>query len=278
MGTRRREGTIPINLAPRASLALCMARLSPHHYPHLIARWKALARLAGLRLRPLIQAGPHSLVYLQSPALAEEGGIYISAGIHGDEPAGTEGLLAWAEANAHRLRDLPLLLFPCLNPWGLTQNMRANATGLDLNRSFHRRLPEIGAIKKVVGKRRFAASVHLHEDFDGEGLYLYELARGKGWGEELLAAAGAHLPIDPRRKIDRWRAEGGLIRRKVRRATFAQMGFPEAIWLFFAHTDRTFTTETPSEFALERRIGAQVAVLDAIMERVSGSVPPPRAA
>lgn len=241
--------------------------MSPHHYPQLLARWKALARRAGLRLRPLVTIGKLPLFYIETPTLGTEGGLYLSAGIHGDEPAGTEGLLAWAEANVRRLRSWPLLIFPCLNPWGLIQNMRMDENGNDLNRCFHRRLPVIEAVKHVVGKRRFTAVVHLHEDFDAEGLYLYELARGEGWGEGLLDAARPILATDPRSKVDRWKAKNGLIRRNIRRGSFRKLGYPEAVWLFFEHTDRAFTTETPSEFALERRIAAQEALLAEIARR-----------
>ena len=229
-----------------------------------------MARRAGLRLRTLITLASTRLVYLETPALGQAGGLYLSAGVHGDEPGGSEGLLAWAESNVNHLRHLPLLIFPCLNPWGLTNNQRVDAEGNDLNRSFHRRLPVISAIKRVVGKRQFAATVHLHEDFDGEGLYLYELSRGEGWGEGLLDATRPILATDPRKKIDRWRAKNALIRRKIRKADFRVLGHPEAIWLYFGHSDRTFTTETPSEFALERRVAAQVALVAEIVRRSLG--------
>jgi murein peptide amidase A len=244
--------------------------VSPHDYSHLIKRWRLVARRAGLRLRTLCQTDGGLAYYLQSPTLTAEGGLYISAGIHGDEAAGTEALLAWAESWTPQLRGLPLLLFPCLNPWGLIQNQRSNAAGVDLNRAFHRRLPLIRAVRKVVGTRRFAACVHLHEDFDGEGLYLYELVRGKGWGADLLREAAPVLPIDPRRRIDRWHAKNGLIARKVLRRTLELIGYPEACWLWFEHTDRALTVETPSEFAMECRVAAQVTMLNEILRRACG--------
>ena len=239
--------------------------LSPHNYRHLIHRWKALARRAGLRLRLLAEHDSLPLYYIATPALAEVGGLYLSAGIHGDEPASTEALLAWAENHAARLRTLPLLLFPCLNPWGLANNSRTDSTGLDLNRNFHRRHSVITAVRHIVGKRRFAASANLHEDFDAEGLYLYEVTRAIGFGEKLLAAASRILPHDPRPRIENRIASDGLIRRRVTKSTFAKMGTPEAIWLYLDHTDHSFTIETPSEFALERRVATQVAMLDAIL-------------
>ena len=239
--------------------------MSPHHYPHLVHRWRALARRAGLRLLPLAVADDLRLFYIETPALAEREGLYLSAGVHGDEPAGTEALLAWAEKHAARLRTLPLLIFPCLNPWGLTHNMRTNSAGLDLNRNFHRRHPVVTAVRRVVGKRRFAASVNLHEDYDAEGLYLYEVTRSSGCGEKLIAAAGRDIPHDPRKRIEGRAARNGLIRRHVTPEFFAKFGTPEAIWLYFEHTENALTVETPSEFALERRVAAHVAVLDAVV-------------
>jgi hypothetical protein len=221
-----------------------------------------------MRLTPLAQASGFPLVFLQTPALAGEGGLYLSAGIHGDEPAGSEGLLAWAESNLGHLREIPALIFPCLNPWGLAQNTRGDAGGNDLNRSFHRRLPIIRAVQRAVGKRRFAAAVHLHEDFDGEGLYLYELTRRARWGEALLEATPSSMQIDPRKRIDRWKATDGIIYPRVRRERYTRLGFPEALWLYFGHTDRALTIETPSEFALEDRVAAQVAMLNEIVCRV----------
>ena len=81
---------------------------SPHDYRNLIARWRNVARESGVPLRRLARAGEHGLFYFQSPALRETGGIYISAAIHGDEPASSEALIVWAEKNVCSLAKLPL--------------------------------------------------------------------------------------------------------------------------------------------------------------------------
>lgn len=144
-----------------------------HDYRHLSARWRAVARESGFASRTLCEASGMKLSYLRSPALADDGGIYLSAGIHGDEPGATEGLLSWATMNRHRLAALPLLIFPCLNPWGLTQNRRTDEHGIDLNRCFHNdRHPTVAAVRRIVGNQRFDAALMLHEDYDGEGVYL----------------------------------------------------------------------------------------------------------
>jgi hypothetical protein len=48
------------------------------------------------------------------------------------------------------------------------------------------------------------------------------------------------------------------------------MGYPEAIWLHLHHAARSLTIETPSEFALEKRVAAQVAVIGECVRRACG--------
>ena len=244
-----------------------------HEYRHLGARWRAVARASGAKLQRFATAGDDALFFLRTPALAENSGIYISAGIHGDEPASTEALIAWAEKHTTRLARWPLLLFPCLNPWGLRKNCRFDAAGVDLNRAFHREdQPVIVALKQTIAPHQFALALMLHEDYDGQGFYLYEIKRDAPfWGEKLLTVAGRHIAIDSRRKIDGRNAGAGLIRRRFDRRRFEQLGFPEAIWLHEFHARRALTVETPSEFALDQRVRAHVAVIEECVRRVSSA-------
>src|SRR4051794_10905381 len=108
-----------------------------HDYAALLARWRILARRAHLRLQLLTTAGDLPIFFLRTRALQPTGGLYLSAGIHGDEAASTEALISWAELHAERLSSLPVMLFPCLNPWGLIRNCRYDRSGNDLNRVFH---------------------------------------------------------------------------------------------------------------------------------------------
>lgn len=242
-----------------------------HDYRHLVARWRRVAREARLRLRPLAQEDGFDLFFVETPALAETAGLYLSAGIHGDEPAAPEALLRWAERNVAKLAKWPLLIFPCLNPWGLRNNMRTDSQGRDLNRLFHLDThPVVAAVRKVTQAHRFKIALAMHEDYDAQGIYLYEVARGScGFGETLLRPAEKFLPRDLRRKIDVSIANCGLIRRRISPAKFAAMGHPEAIWLHLFHSENTFTFETPSEAALELRVRAQMAVLEECVRRIS---------
>jgi protein MpaA len=241
-----------------------------HDYRFLIQRWRAVARKSGTPLRPLAMASGYPLFFLTSKALPASGGMYLSAGIHGDEPGSTEGLIAWAEENAERIRELPLLILPCLNPWGLVHNQRLDETGFDLNRSFHREdLPVIAAVRNLVAPYRFEAVVHLHEDYDGQGLYLYEVGPARSrWGESLIRAASAHIPIEGRIWVDGRKAHGGLIRPRLDMKKYDTMGFPEALWLRLHHARHALTIEAPSEFGLDQRIRALRAVIEECVRRM----------
>jgi len=61
--------------------------------------------------------------------------VYISTGIHGDEPAGPLAARQLLEEN-NWPPDVSLWLCPCLNPTGLALNRRENDQGTDLNRQY----------------------------------------------------------------------------------------------------------------------------------------------
>ncbi len=233
--------------------------MSAHDYKDLIKRWRKLARQAKLKVIPLCEADGFPLYAIESPALDATGGIYLSAGIHGDEPASVQGLFDWAEHHVTVLRKLPLFILPCLNPWGLSLNRRSDASGNDMNRLWHTDShPVISAVKKKLLGRFFFASLMLHEDYDAEGVYLYEhLTPGCHWGEYLLRASGKSILPDPRSVIEGRRVlSKGLFRFKTSTKRFEQMGFPESVFLFQNYSERCITLETPSEFSLEKRIAA----------------------
>jgi predicted deacylase len=63
-----------------------------HDYPLLISRWQALARTLGLAAQAYATVDAYELFYVRSPAWQPEGGLYLSAGLHGDEVGAVEGL------------------------------------------------------------------------------------------------------------------------------------------------------------------------------------------
>ena len=240
-----------------------------HDYAFLTQRWRAVAQRAGLVMRAFATDSGFKIFAVRSKKLPPEKGIYISAGIHGDEPAGTEALISWAEKNARILAKFPFFIAPCLNPWGLIHNSRVDAHGRDLNRVFHHDESEaIAKLKLLVRPYRFALGLMLHEDYDGQGVYIYEIEKVTPfWGDDLLKIASRFLPIEGRALIDGREHTNGVVRRKIQMRLFKKMGLPEAAFLHLHHAQRVFTIETPSEFALDDRVNAHMAMLDECVRR-----------
>ena len=243
---------------------------SSHDYHYLTQRWRALARGAGLRLRSIATVDGFPVYCLKSPALGHVGGLYLSAGIHGDESASTEGLFAWAQRSEAQLRHLPVLLFPCLNPWGLVMNRRSDAAGNDVNRVFQDdRHPTAAAVRQTAAPHSFESAMLLHEDYDAQGVYLYELSRRPSIGDSILSAAEAFLPKDPRSRVDGLRAKDGILRPRLSPRRFAETGHPEAVWLHLRGCARNITFETPSEASLEKRVEAHAVAVARMVELLS---------
>jgi hypothetical protein len=250
-------------MARSATPALPLIHRS-HDYAWLMRRWKRIATSkSNLTMRQYHEkAGlPFFVIESKNPK-PETPSLYLSAGIHGDEPGSTEGLVGWAEQNIDSLATLNLTIFPCLNPWGLINNQRTNDSGIDLNRTYHDTgAPSTHAHMRELSGRVFDLALNLHEDYDGRGLYIYEIKNKRPyWGEILLESASHIIGVDDRRIIDISRPKNGIIRRKVSADLMAE--FPEAFVLYFHHARRTFTIETPSEHALPVRAAAQIAVIE----------------
>ena len=110
-------------------------------YRLLMQRWHDLVKgLPGLDLHVFGEAGDYPLLSVETrdwnPGVPS---VYLSAGIHGDEPAPVEALITWAAASLGKkgLCEWNWMIFPCLNPWGLERNIRFDSEGRDLNRCYH---------------------------------------------------------------------------------------------------------------------------------------------
>ena len=245
-----------------------------HDYGHLVARWRRIARGAGLVLKPFSRVGGFPVYSLRTRGSLASG-FYVSAGIHGDEPAGPTALALWAETHLAALvrgpNALPLFILPCLNPWGLVENRRSDPAGRDLNRTFHRRVPPVRELMRLIADERFALGVALHEDYDGRGVYLYEINdTPPDLGATLLRACKSKaLGIDPRRTIEDFPFKGGLLRRQVLPEDLDL--HPEAFAVYPRHTPRFITFETPSEFGLAHRVRAHVRLLEGCVRHLQRS-------
>jgi len=246
-------------------------KLLPLHHAHDIRlvtrRWKALQKAAGMKATTLLTVDGHPVLALETQA-ARTGvpAFYLSTGVHGDEPGSMWGLLLWAEKNIARLQRDSFLLLPLLNPVGMRLNTRVDHRGLDLNRRFHLADDPLStAWQRWLDGRELKAGLCLHEDYDAQGCYVYELSHGRAAiGEKILARCARPIRPDPRRRIEGEKARDGLILHRKLPSNLP--GMPEAVELHRRGCRLTMTFETPSEFSLDDRVATQMRFIGTALE------------
>ena len=225
---------------------------------------KAAAQKHGWSAEPFYKTGDLELFALhRKPEVGSQKSevrIYISTGIHGDEPAGPLAALKLIRENRWPA-NAEIFLLPCLNPDGFVLNSRGNAGGIDLNRDYrHLESGEVAAhVRWLERQTQFDLTLCLHEDWESHGFYVYELNPDghAPLGAKMVEAVAKVCPIDLSPTIEGREATGGVIRPSLDPASRPQ--WPEAFWLLQNKTRRSCTLEAPSDFPLPVRVDALVA-------------------
>jgi protein MpaA len=195
--------------------------------------------------------------------------VYISTGIHGDEPAGPLAALRLLQEDIWPA-DAAIWFCPCLNPTGFPLNRRENAAGIDLNRDYrHLISTEVRThVEWLQRQPSFDVALCLHEDWESNGFYVYELNPDNrpSFAEKILAAAAHQCPVDTSPLIESWPAENGVIRPQVIPSDRPQ--WPEALYLISHKTRLSYTLEAPSDFPLPARVATLVAGVRAVLAAV----------
>ena len=222
------------------------------------------ARDHGWRSERFHQTAEFNFLALRHPALATGAlqsppRVYISAGIHGDEPAGPLAALRLLQENQWPA-NAEIILHPCLNPTGFFLNRRDNGQGIDLNRDYlDLQSAEVRAhIAWLEKQPRFNLCLCLHEDWEAHGFYIYELnpEAKPSLAEAIVASVARVCPLDLSEIIEGREAKGGIIRPNLDPHSRPQ--WPEAFWLLTHKTRLSYTLEAPSDFPLSVRINALV--------------------
>jgi hypothetical protein len=193
--------------------------------------------------------------------------IYISAGIHGDEPAGPLAALKLIQENRWP-ENAEIFLVPCLNPAGFTLNRRENAGGIDLNRDYQN--PQTAEVRAHIAwlerQPQFDFYLCLHEDWESRGFYLYEQnPDGRpSRAEKIIAAVREICAIDESEIIEGRASRGGIIRPAIQ--PHERPDWPEAFYLIANKSRQGYTLEAPSDFPLKMRVNALVAGVNAAMK------------
>ncbi len=241
--------------------------LEPHAF---LARLEAAATKAKFRIERFGEIAGYPLVALTKRTPGPRPRIYVSAGIHGDEPAGPLALVEMIEAGAFDSRA-GWFLCPMLNPVGFVRRTRENAEGVDLNRDYKAlKSAEIQAHARWLKRQpNFELVLCLHEDWESKGYYLYELnPTGRpSLAHPMIEAVSRVCPIETATVIDgREISEPGIIR-PVSDPLLREL-WPESIYLRAHHTVQSYTLETPSAFPLGQRVAAHCTAVETAIGKV----------
>jgi len=225
-------------------------------------QWKSEAASRGFETEVLIEVDSFP-VQASSRGDSSLPCIYLSAGVHGDEPAGPQALLGLLRDDFFDER-FRWLICPALNPTGLANGTRENGQGIDLNRDYCQcQTSEVCAhiawLKLQDIPRLFLS---LHEDWESSGFYFYEINLGVCGPryEEVLSAASGTFPSEPELIIDDHEVtEPGWIFHSEN--PDLPEDWPEAIYLAKMGCPLSLTFETPSSGLLEARIACHQAVV-----------------
>ena len=197
----------------------------------------------------------------------------ISAGIHGDEPAGVETICSFLEQKEflNYASQWELTLMPCINPTGYELATRENHENKDLNRLFKAEAscPEVDFVKNIL-ERPYDLDLELHEDVDTEGYYLYQKDRTPepgSLGREILDAVERVMELNSAGEIEGMPAERGLISRLS--DPDKMEWWPMAIYAHFQGCRHCFTLETSPAFSMETRVEAHLEALRTALESIS---------
>jgi predicted deacylase len=233
-------------------------------WPEFLPAFANAARAAGFSETTLTETadGPVS-AWTRGP---QGGHIYLSAGIHGDEPAGPLALLELMRQEFFT-PEPGWVICPALNPTGLAAGRRENGCGVDLNRDYlMQRTREVTAhaawLQSMPAPGMFLS---LHEDWEAAGFYFYEINLGVDEpcrAEQLLDAVSPWFAPDPGHEIDGHSPRGPGWIFHAAEADVPE-GWPEAIFMAKLGCPLSFTFETPSHAALPSRVAAQQAAVHA---------------
>ncbi|MES2439114.1 MAG: M14 family metallocarboxypeptidase [Verrucomicrobiota bacterium] len=241
--------------------------------PGFLTAFRAAAELSGFVPTVLAELAAGPLIAWERPGNGPR--VYLSAGIHGDEPSGPLALLELLRGGFFT-SDFHWSLCPALNPSGLVAATRENDGGMDLNRDYWLRgtAEVIAHALWLDGLGTPDLFISLHEDWETTGFYFYEINLREDQPERahrILESVGPWFQPEQGPEIDGHEVrENGWIYHAAE--PDLPEGWPEAIYLAKKGCPVSFTFETPSHAPLYQRVAAHAVAVRAACSELAGEL------
>jgi len=201
--------------------------------------------------------------------------VFLSGGVHGNEPAGAEAAVRFVEALSEspgKYAGVAFDIFPLVNPWGWAHNRRRNQQGLDVNRDFASFNSQEGAlIRDFVQDKRYDLAIDHHEHPGGHGFYLYQIASDEA---PLSRRVIAHQrdrghPIEQNVRMVIFKTRDGLMRIPGWSLPFAKIGRMLSMtnYLRMQGNPRVYLIETPTTADFEDRVSMHEGAREVLLQQ-----------
>jgi hypothetical protein len=200
--------------------------------------------------------------------------VLLTGGVHGNEPAGTEAVLRFAEAR-HLTPDAypgtAFDLIPLVNPWGWVHDRRHTGDDRDINRDFASfRAQESRIIRDALKGKTYDLIVDHHEDSGATGFYLYQLANVETplCRRVLEAERRIGYPIEQNRWMVILKTQDGLIDAPGWTLKLARLARQLSMTNYCRLTGnrRVFLQETPKRLPWEDRLTMHKTALAGLLD------------
>lgn len=203
---------------------------------------------------------------------------FISAAIHGNEPASAETAVGFVEdlsASPEKYSNIEIDIVPIVNPWGWVHDIRYNQDGIDINRDFATfRSQEAKIIKELLTNTSYNLMVDLHEDPNARGFYLYQYGLAdKKWCEKIVATIqDLGYPIEQDVRMIILKTENGIIDGPMWGLWYMRLTGQLSIANYYRLNNSrfVFTVETPKRLFWEDRLKMQKTAVTMLLDLNSG--------
>ena len=192
----------------------------------------------------------YPLYIVSNNAKKPSAAVCFSAGIHGDEIAGSFAVLEFIKKhNFSNFKNIKIILIPVANPTGFDKCKRCNYLNKDLNGLFCKKVlsGENKLIYFSIKNSKIIFFHALHEDVDEKSFYLYNFEKKQEQiYRDIIKEAKQYFPINTAEKIYNDSALNGMIINR-KDGSFEDRMFRDGV-------PYSMCTETPGKQPLKKRV------------------------